>query len=68
MTIPIIQRIDSLFISSINNYKYNNIRRNNEEYKMIMIYILMDVQSNLQREDVQNHRLLNVAYKSHHLH
>ena len=63
MTIPIIQRIASLFISSINNYKYNNIRRNNEEYKMIMIYILMDVQSNLQREDVLNHRLLDVAYK-----
>ena len=63
MTIPIIQRIDSLFISSINNYKYNNIRRNNEEYKMIMIYILMDVQNNQQREDVLNHRLLDVAYK-----
>lgn len=57
MTIPIIQRIDSLFISSINNYKYNNIRRNNEEYKMIMIYILMGVQNNQQREDVLNHRL-----------
>lgn len=63
MTIPIIQRIASLFISSINNYKYNNIRRNNEEYKMIMIYILMDVQNNQQREDVLNHRLLDVAYK-----
>ena len=63
MTIPIIQVIDSLFISSINNYKYNNIRRNNEEYKMIMIYILMDVQNNQQREDVLNHRLLDVAYK-----
>ena len=63
MTIPIIQRIDSIFISSINNYKYNNIRRNNEEYKMIMIYILMDVQNNQQREDVLNHRLLDVAYK-----
>lgn len=63
MTIPIIQRITSLFISSINNYKYNNIRRNNEEYKMIMIYILMDVQNNQQREDVLNHRLLDVAYK-----
>lgn len=57
MTIPIIQRIDSIFISSINNYKYNNIRRNNEEYKMIMIYILMGVQNNQQREDVLNHRL-----------
>ena len=63
MTIPIIQRIASLFISSINNYKYNNIRRNNEEYKMIMIYILMDVQNNQQREGVLNHRLLDVAYK-----
>ena len=63
MTIPIIQRIDSIFISSINNYKYNNIRRNNEEYKMIMIYILMDVQNNQQREDVLNRRLLDVAYK-----
>ena len=63
MTIPIIQMIDSLFISSINNYKYNNIRRNNEEYKMIMIYILMGVQNNQQREDVLNHRLLDVAYK-----
>ena len=63
MTIPIIQRIESLFISSVNNYKYNNIRRNNEEYKMIMIYILMDVQNNQQREDVLNHRLLDVAYK-----
>lgn len=63
MTIPIIQRIDSIFISSINNYKYNNIRRNNEEYKMIMIYILMDVQNNQQREDVLNHRLLDVVYK-----